>query len=126
MKILTMTTIAASVAFTLLVACSSSSSGGSPSSSFPSCSNPVGSTGPGTPACSSCLQGSCGSQSSSVETSCSGYLTCYEGCQCSDVACLEGCLSMIDSTCQGPYAQLTSCLTQNCASQCNAGAGDAG
>ncbi len=107
---------AAWAAVALLVACSSSSSGSV--STYPRCLGATGSTGAGSPACSSCLQSTCGSQSSSAQSSCSKYFACYEACQCSDLACLQECLPKVDSACRNDFDSLTSCLTQSCATQC--------
>jgi hypothetical protein len=116
MKVRAWFAAAAPVAVAVLVACSSSSKGGT--SSAPTCQGAAGMTGAGTAACSSCLQNSCASQLSSVEASCGAYITCYQGCQCSDLACLQGCLSKVDSTCQNPQGSFVMCLSQNCVSQC--------
>jgi len=117
MKMSCWLTTAIPAAVALLIACSSSSSGAG--SGVPSCQGATGTTGAGSAACSSCLQSSCGSQISSVKSSCGAYITCYEGCQCSDLSCVGGCLSDIDSACETPEESLTTCLSQNCASQCN-------
>ncbi len=113
----------AAASLSVLLACSSSSSGGS----VPSCQGNAGTSGAGSAACNTCLEGNCGSQTSSVESSCSAYISCYNGCQCSDTSCISGCQSKIDSTCSSAYSPLTSCLTKSCATQCGgAAAGDAG
>lgn len=118
MKMPTMFAVAGAAVVSLLVACSSSSSSSGGTGSVPSCQGAAGSTGPGSSACSSCLQSSCGSQLSSYLSSCSAYNGCYEACQCSDTNCIAGCLSKIDSTCQSPFGSFAMCLSQSCASQC--------
>lgn len=118
MKVPTMFAVAAATALATLVGCSSSSSGGG-SGNVPTCQGSTASTGAGSEACNSCLQSHCGSQVSAVQSSCSAYVSCYEGCQCSDLQCIEGCLSKIDATCQNAEGPLTSCMSQNCSSQCN-------
>jgi hypothetical protein len=117
MKVSAMFATALWAAIALGVGCSSSSgSGNNPSP--PTCKGATGSAGPGSTACSSCTQGSCGSQIASVETACTAYVSCYSGCQCSDLTCISGCLSKIDSTCQNAYVPLASCLSQKCSSPC--------
>ncbi len=113
----TMFAVAGAAVVSLLVACSSSSSGGG-TGSVPSCQGP-GATGPGSAACASCLQSSCGSQLSSEISSCGAYNGCFEACQCSDTNCIMGCFATkVDSTCQSPFGPFTMCLSQSCGSQC--------
>jgi hypothetical protein len=117
----------AAAAFSVLFACSSSSGNGGGSGSYPTCQGATQSAGAGSTACNSCVQSACGSQASSVESACGAYLTCYEGCQCSDLNCLVGCQGKIDGTCSSADQPLQTCISQNCASQCNGGGpGDGG
>jgi hypothetical protein len=113
-------TAAMFVALLAFVACgsggSSDGSGGAP----PSCQNP-GATGAGSLACNSCLQASCSSQLALVESSCQAYITCYEGCQCTDVACVLGCQSKVDNTCSGPGQAQETCMQQHCSQPCTGG-----
>lgn len=109
-------TVAAAAVVTFLVACSSSSSGGS--SDVPACKGNTGASGPGSAACSSCLQSNCGSQIASEQGACGAYNSCYEACDCSNLTCLTDCQSRIDSACQSPYGAVTTCLSQNCQMQC--------
>ena len=115
MMVISIRAAAVLAAVGVLVACSSSSSG---SASYPTCQGGTGATGAGSAACSSCVEGSCGSQLSAVESSCSPYLACIQGCQCSDVSCLSGCLSKRDSACQNADGPFATCLGQSCSSQC--------
>jgi hypothetical protein len=55
----------------------------------------------------------------SVESACGAYVSCYEGCECSDLTCLQGCLAKIDSTCESADSPLETCIMQSCSSQCN-------
>jgi len=101
------------------VACSSSSNDNNAGGASPtSCQGPPAATGPGSDACSACAQISCGSQLSSVGSSCGAYVTCYSGCQCSDFTCIQGCLNRIDDTCRSAYGPLAICLSQSCPSPC--------
>jgi len=95
----------------VVIACSSSTSGAT--GGYPTCQGATGSTGPGSVACTACLQNSCGAQASSVQSNCGAYLSCYEGCQCSDLTCIQGCLGKIDSTCENAEGPLATCLTQD-------------
>ena len=126
MKVQSMITAAAVVAVGFLVACSSSSSGSG--GSIQSCKGGTQSTGQGSAACTTCLQGSCGSQLSAAESGCSDYFNCFGGCNCSDLTCIEGCLSKATaSSCQTPFMSLGSCISSSCASECNTTTpGDAG
>jgi hypothetical protein len=109
-----------------VVACSSSSDNGGGGAMAPTCQGATGMTGPGSAACSACLQTNCGSQLSSAQSACGAYITCYSGCQCSDFNCITGCLSKIDGPCANAEGPLTMCLDQNCSSQCMAGSQDGG
>jgi len=105
--------------FAAVAACSSSSSnGGGGGGGAPSCQNPS-STGAGSTACNSCLQTHCSAELSSVQASCSAYIACYQGCQCSDLACLLNCVSTkIDATCQNAVNPESTCMQNNCKSDC--------
>jgi hypothetical protein len=122
MKVSTMFAYVVATTAISLLACSSSSSGGT---GFPQCQGNTSSTGPYSSACNSCIESKCGSQTSAVESDCGAYISCYDGCQCSDNSCLSGCQSKITGQCTTDYQAIVSCLTSNCASQCNA-SGDAG
>jgi hypothetical protein len=124
MKISVLVALAGSAALAVVVACSSSSNGGS--GNYPTCQGNTMTTGSNSTACSSCVQSHCGSQISSVESSCSAFLSCFSGCMCSDLNCISGCASKIDSTCQNAESPLTTCQNQNCMSQCAAPTPDAG
>jgi hypothetical protein len=109
----------AAIAFVgVVVACSSSNNSSNSTAGVPSCQGASASTGPGSTACNSCLQTSCGSQIGAVQSGCGAYVACYDGCQCSDLNCISGCLGKIDSTCQNSYGPLVSCLSQSCATPC--------
>jgi hypothetical protein len=60
----------------------------------------------------------CGSQIAALEGACGAFVSCYEGCDCSDYMCIGGCQAKIDSTCTNAYNPFTSCLIQSCTSQC--------
>ncbi len=120
MRLSRIITIASAAVVSMLVACSSSSSG---SASFPTCQGSTGTSGQGSPACNSCVQSNCGSQVSSAEGSCSAYFNCFASCQCSDLNCVIGCQGKIDSTCQNAFGPLSTCISNSCASQCNSGGG---
>jgi hypothetical protein len=123
---------ACTAVFAVVVACSNSGTNGGGGTGGgatpPTCQGATGSTGAGSSACNSCLESSCSPDLSSEQTNCGAYVTCYEGCQCSDTACLTGCLAKIDSTCQSADGILTACLLQYCSSECasTTGATDAG
>ena len=113
--------LAVSILGAFVVACSSSSGSGGSSSGLPQCQNPS-STGPSSAACNSCLESSCSSQISAAEGPCSGYFSCYSACSCSDAACLSNCEGQVENNqaCQQAYGNVVSCLTNSCASPCNA------
>lgn len=118
MRVSTLLSSGVIAAAALVAACSSSSSSGG-SSGYPTCQGATGSTGPGSSACSSCVESNCGSDVSSVESACGAYLSCYEGCQCSDLSCIENCESKITGNCSSAETPLSTCLSQHCASQCS-------
>ena len=125
MKMRASFTAAALAVAVVIVGCSSSSGGGAPST--PTCKGGAGATGAGSTACNSCTQSSCGSQIAAIEGACSAFLSCYEACECTDLACLGNCQTSIDATCMSAYNPFVSCLTQSCASQCAGGSsGDGG
>jgi hypothetical protein len=101
-----------------IVACSSSDNSNGGGASAPTCQGATGPTGPGSAACSSCLQSSCASQLSSVAIACGAYASCYQGCQCSDIMCIQGCLNKIDDACRNAEEPFAMCLSQSCPSQC--------
>jgi hypothetical protein len=123
LRLMLATAMLATVA--LVVGCSSSSSDGG-NATPPTCKGATGSAGPGSSACNSCTQSSCGSQISAIESECSAYVSCYEGCDCSNLTCIAGCQSQIDSACMNAYNPFTSCLVQNCTSQCVGSTGSDG
>src|SRR4029077_9680743 len=109
--------VATPIVFAVIAACSSSNSS---SSAPPSCQGAKGTTGAGSSACSSCLQNSCGSQVSAVNSACGAYVACFQGCMCGDFMCLVGCAqTKIDAACSNSYMPLQNCLMQSCGQQCN-------
>jgi hypothetical protein len=117
--------LAVSTALALLVlACSSKSA--SKGGSLPTCQGAQPSSGSNSAACTSCVESSCSSDLSSVESACSAYLGCYSGCQCSDGQCIANCQSQVTSNCESALTAGSSCEAQNCPSQCSDGTPDGG
>jgi hypothetical protein len=78
--------------------------------------------------CQSCVQNSCGSQVSSGESACSGYLNCAcpGGSFSQTAAESSSCQQQIDSSCASAEQSIVSCEEQNCASQCGISGGSSG
>ena len=66
------------------------------------------------------MQSNCGSDTSSVQSGCGAFVSCYEGCQCSDVLCIQNCESKVTGSCASAYTGLENCLGQHCSSPCGA------
>jgi hypothetical protein len=122
---------AGAIAMATFVACSNSNggggggTGGGGSGALTCVGGASQQSGAGSAQCSSCLQGSCSGPLSTVESSCSAYLTCYQACSCSDSTCLTGCLSKVDSNCATPFGKLAVCLSNSCGTSCT-GVSDGG
>jgi hypothetical protein len=50
-------------------------------------------------------------------------VSCFAGCDCSDLSCISGCLSKIDATCENADGPLAACLSSKCATPCGATSG---
>jgi hypothetical protein len=100
-------------------ACSSSNNDKPPPPSILSCMG-AQATGPGSPACSACLNTNCNSEVSSLNASCSAFNACYAGCSCTDTSCFTNCLATkADGECGTAYLNVGQCLAQHCTSECN-------
>jgi hypothetical protein len=88
-------------------------------SGVPQCMNPPATGGTST-TCANCLNSSCSSEVSQVDSACSGYVSCYDACDCSDDTCLENCQKQAtsDSACEGALQSGLSCAEAKCTSAC--------
>jgi hypothetical protein len=71
--------------------------------------------------CLDCVNSSCSSDVTAVETNCPDYLSCESACNCGDSSCGTQCLkgaADAGSACAGAGTGYLDCLTKMCASQC--------
>jgi hypothetical protein len=95
--------------FAATIACSSSSGG----SGVVSCKNPTVAES----ACSACEAESCAAENSAVIAACSSYVSCYQGCDCSDDACVLACAEGSTASCKSAAAMAGASCTA-CKSVC--------
>ncbi|MGD0524866.1 MAG: hypothetical protein ABSE49_06975 [Polyangiaceae bacterium] len=98
-------------------ACSSSSGNNS-------LANCLASANGASASCTSCVESKCGSQLSAANSACSAFVSCAcpGGTYSASAAMSESCeMNATTSDCQTAGNNIDSCVTSNCASQCNSG-----
>lgn len=115
------------------VACSTSNSSGSSNNAFPfngpSCaygSQPTSSGQQTSAACGQCVQSHCSSEAQCASSACADYYSCFCACALGNFACYGGCRSKLTASCDSCINTIIGCEGQNCGTECQPGASDAG
>jgi hypothetical protein len=78
------------------------------------CKNPPA-TGLNSLACGHCIERECSAALDTLLSSCPVYLSCVQGCDCSDRSCLMGCAPKIDAPCRTGSVDIEACKKTHCA-----------